>query len=268
MSRLDYAARDGVAWIRLCRPKARNAIDDAMDTALAEAWQRFESDADARVAVLHGEGPSFCAGADLKTVIPRWADATPAMLRANVAQGLGGGLTRGRHRLRKPVIAAVHGHAVGAGFELALACNIRIAADDTTFGIFEIHRGLHPGDGGLVRLVAIAGVGVAMDLALTGRPVPADEALRLRLVSRVVARDELLAEAEHTAAAVAGHSQHAVRSAKGTILDLVGRPLDDALRLEALNGYTSFGSAAELRQALQRGGSQQQRSDATTECRP
>ncbi|WP_298835215.1 enoyl-CoA hydratase/isomerase family protein [uncultured Piscinibacter sp.] len=250
MSRLDYATRDGVAWVRLCRPEARNAIDDDMDAALARAWQQFESDASVRVAVLHGEGPAFCAGADLKSVIPRWADATPAMLRANVACGLGGGLTRGRHRLRKPVIAAVHGHAVGAGFELALACDIRVAADDATFGAFEIRHGLHAGDGGLVRLVAIAGAGVALDLALTGRPVGADEALRLRLVSRVVSRDQLLAEAARTAAAIARHSGHAVASAKETILDLIGRPLDDALRLEALNGYTSFGHADALRRAL------------------
>lgn len=259
MSRLDYASRDGVAWIRLCRPQARNALDDTMEAELADAWRRFDADDDARVAVLHGEGPSFCAGADLKTVIPRWADATPAMLRANVARGLGGGLTRGLHRLRKPVIAAVHGHAVGAGFELALACDIRIAADDATFGVFEIRRGLHPGDGGLVRLVAIAGAGVAMELALTGRPVSADEALQLRLVSRVVARDELLAEAARTAATIAGHGPHAVRSAKETILDLIGRPLDDALRLEALNGYTSFGSADELRHSLERGAAAQRR---------
>jgi enoyl-CoA hydratase len=253
MPRLDYTLRDGVAWIRLCRPEARNAIDDAMEAELAAAWQRFEEDDDARVAVLHAEGPAFCAGADLHTVIPRWADATPATLRAQVARGLGGGLTRGRHRLGKPVIAAVQGHAVGAGLELALACDIRIASADAVFGVFEIRHGLHPADGGLVRLVAVAGAGVALDLALTGRPVDADEALRLRLVSRVVPREHLLDEAARTAATIAAHGRHAVRSAKETILDLIGRPLDDALRLEALNGRTSFGSAPELRHALARG---------------
>lgn len=251
MSHVDFEVRDQVAWIRLNRPAARNAIDPAMDAELAGCWQRFEADDDAAVAVLHAEGPSFCAGADLKASIPKWAEATPGQLRANVARGLGGGLTRGRHRLRKPVIAAVHGHAVGAGFELALACDIRIAADDVTFGVFEIRRGLHPGDGGLVRLVAIAGAGVALDLALTGRPVHADEALRLRLVSRVVPRGELLSAAAETAALIAGHSRPAVQSAKETILELIGRPLDDALRLEALYGYTSFGSGPELIAALQ-----------------
>lgn len=253
MSLVDYELRDQVAWIRLNRPAARNAIDPAMDEELAACWQRFEADDGAVVAVLHGEGPSFCAGADLKTMIPKWADATPGQLRANVARGLGGGLTRGRHRLRKPVIAAVHGHAVGAGFELALACDIRIAADDLTFGVFEIRRGLHPGDGGLVRLVAIAGAGVALDLALTGRPVGAEEALRLRLVSRVVPRDDLLSVAAETAACIAGNARSAVQSAKETILELIGRPLDDALRLEALYGYTSFGSGAELLSTLPMG---------------
>lgn len=185
MARVDYAVRDGIAWIRLCRAEARNALDDTMDGALADAWQRFEADAEARVAVLHGEGRSFCAGADLKTMIPRWADATPASLRAQVAQGLGGGLTRGRHRLRKPVIAAVHGHAVG--------------------------------------------------------------------------RDELLVVASPMAALIAGHPEHAVRSAKETILDLIGRPLDDALHMEAINGNTSFGRAAELRQALRSAGGTRER---------
>ena len=253
MSHVDYELRDQVAWIRLNRPAARNAIDADLDEALAECWQRFEAEEAAVVAVLHGEGPSFCAGADLRTMIPKWADATPAQLRANVARGLGGGLTRGRHRLRKPVIAAVHGHAVGAGFELALACDIRIAADDLTFGVFEVRRGLHPGDGGLVRLVAIAGAGVALDLALTGRPVGAEEALRLRLVSRVVPRAELLEAAAQTAAMIVGNARPAVQSAKETILELIGRPLDDALRLEAMYGYTSFGSGEALLAALPAG---------------
>lgn len=250
MSRVDYQLRDGVAWVRLCRPEARNALDDAMNRELAEAWQRFEADGDARVAVLHAEGPSFCAGADLKTLMPRWAEATPATLRANVAEGLGGGLTRGRHRLRKPVVAAVQGHAVGAGFELALACDLRVAAQDACFGVFEIRRGLHPGDGGLVRLLAIAGAGVALELALTGRPVLADEALRLHLVSAVVPGDALLAEAGRLAALIASHPPQAVQSAKETLLELIGRPLDDALRLEAVYGYTSFGDPAALRQGL------------------
>lgn len=251
---VHYGVRDRIAWITLDRPAARNAIDDALDQALARAWARFAADDAASVAVLHAQGPSFCAGADLRTVIPRWREATFGDLRANVARGLGGGLTRGCHRLAKPVIAAVHGHAVGAGFELALACDIRIAADDAVFGMFEVRKGLHAGDGGLVRLQAVAGLGVAMDLALTGRPVDAAEALRLHLVSRVVPRDALLQAAGDAAQRIAANSAGAVRSAKETLLELVGRPLDDALRLEALYGYSSFGSGTALQAALEGGG--------------
>lgn len=246
METVHYRREDRIAWITLDRPRAHNAIDDALDAGLLEAWRRFATDDEAHVAILHGEGPSFCAGADLKTAIPRWSQASFGDLRANVARGLGGGITRGGHRLYKPIVAAVHGHTVGAGFELALACDIRIAAQDATFGVFEVRKGLHQGDGGLVRLVAIAGAGVALDLALTGRPVDAQEALGLRLVSRVVPREALLDTALETARRIAGNSATAVRSAKETIFELIGRPLDDALRLEALYGYSSFGSGEAL----------------------
>lgn len=250
MTPVHYRCQDRIAWITLDRPRVHNAIDDALDAALADAWQRFADDDTAHVAVLHGEGASFCAGADLKTVIPRWSQASFGDLRAKVARGLGGGLTRGGHRLYKPIVAAVHGHTLGAGFELALACDIRIAAEDTTFGVFEVRKGLHQGDGGLVRLLAIAGAGVALDLALTGRPVDAQEALRLRLVSAVVPTADLLERAAETARRIADNSASAVRSAKETVFELIGRPLDDALRLEALYGYSSFGSGEALRRAL------------------
>lgn len=172
--------------------------------------------------------------------------------RRNVARGIGGGLTRGQHRITKPVIAAIQGAAVGGGFELALACDIRIASEDASFGVFEVRQGLHQGDGGLVRLVAIAGIGVALDLTLTGRAVTAEEALRLGLVSRVVDAGDLLSVAEDYARMILANGQQAVRSAKETILDLIGRPLDDALRLEAINGYSSVGDFGDVRARLDR----------------
>ena len=245
-----YESRERIAFITLNRPEALNAQDDTLNEALAVAWDRFGDDETADVAILAANGKAFSAGADLNSYIPRWEGASFGDLRRNVSQGLGGGLTRGRHRLRKPVIAAVHGHAVGAGFELALACDIRIASDDATFGVFEVRVGLHQGDGGIVRLVNIAGIGVALDLSLTGRPVAANEALRLGLVSKVVPRDELVSAAEQTARQILANSQAAIRSAKETILECVGRPLDDALRLEALYGYSSYGDFAEVRERI------------------
>jgi enoyl-CoA hydratase len=170
--------------------------------------------------------------------------------RRNAARGIGGGITRGQHRITKPIIAAINGHAIGGGFELALACDIRVAAESAKFGVFEVRQGLHQGDGGLVRLVAIAGVAVALELTLTGRKVPADEALRFGLVNKVVSAEQVLSTAETYANMILGNSQQAIRSAKETVLDIIGRPLDDALRLETINGYSSVGDFTEVRQRL------------------
>lgn len=248
MGVLRYEKRDGIAWLTLDRPDAANALDDELNAALAAAWADFEADETLSVAVLTGAGKVFCAGADLKTFIPKWADATLGEAREAFAQGIGGGLTRGRHRLSKPVIAAINGAAIGGGFELALACDIRIASERAKFGVFEVRQGLHQGDGGLVRLIAIAGLGVALDLTLTGRELPVAEALALRLVTRVVPPDDLLATAEAMARQIAANSQRAVRSAKATALDVIGRSLDDALRLETFNAYSCPGDYAEVRQ--------------------
>src|SRR3970282_2432568 len=114
----------------------------------------------------------------------------------------------------KPIIAAVNGYAIGGGFELALACDIRVASEKARFGVFEVGHGLHQGDGGIVRLVAIAGIGTALDLTLTGREVSADEAYRLGLVNKVVSHDSLLGAAEDYARMILQNSQQAILSAK------------------------------------------------------
>lgn len=247
MSNVLYEKRDGVAYITLNRPDSMNAIDEATDLELKEVWSDFSDDEAAEVAIVTGNGRAFCAGADLKTFASKWEGATMLDIRKNAVSGLGGGITRGRHRLNKPIIAAINGHAIGGGFEIALACDIRIASENAVIGVFEVRHGLHQGDGGLVRLVAIAGIGVALDLTLTGREVSAQEALALRLVSRVVPQKDLLQTAEETAHKIRRNSQSAVRSAKETILELIGRPLDDALRLETLYGYSSMGDFSGVR---------------------
>jgi enoyl-CoA hydratase/carnithine racemase len=249
---VTYEPIERIAYITLNRPEALNAFDDALNNALGEVWRKFAMDDRVDVAILKGNGRAFCAGADLATFIPKWEHATPSDLRKNSAFGLGGGIVRGQHRIYKPIIAAIHGHAVGAGFELALACDIRIAAREATFGVFEMRAGLHQGDGGLVRLVAIAGTATALDLTLTGRAVSAEEAYRLGLVTEVVDAANLLSASEAKAKQILKGNQNAVRSAKETIFELIGRPLDDALRLEALFGYSSFGDFAEVRQRTER----------------
>lgn len=250
MEKAVYEKKNRIAYVTLNRPDALNALDDEMNDELWAIWRDFNEDSSVDVAILTGAGKAFCAGADLKTFIPKWEHANMLDARRNAARGIGGGITRGQHRITKPIIAAINGHAIGGGFELALACDIRIASDSTKFGVFEVRQGLHQGDGGLVRLVAIAGVAVALELTLTGREVLADEALRLGLVNKVVPAEQVLSTAETYANMILGNSQQAIRSAKETVLDIMGRPLEDALRLETINGYSSVGDFTEVRERL------------------
>src|SRR3954449_6851216 len=247
MPKLLYEKRDRIASLTINRPDAKNAIDPDTHQLLWEAWEDFRDDDAVDVAILTGAGDAFSAGADLKTYIPPIIqDASPRWVRDNVATGLGG-LTRGLHRIPKPTIAAVNGWALAGGLELALACDIRVASERARFGSFEARRGYHHGDGGIVRLVNICGAGVALEMLLTADPIDAERALRCNMVSRVVPPDELMAEAEKTAQQILRNSQRAVRSAKETILDVIGRPLDDQLRVEAINGYSSADPEETLR---------------------
>ena len=244
-----YEKSDRIALITLNRPQAMNAINPELHARLWEIWEDFRDDAAVDVAILTGAGDAFCAGADLKTYMPRWIGAGYREVRDNVATGLGG-LTRGLHRITKPVIAAVNGWALAGGLETALACDIRIASERARFGSFEARRGFHHADGGIVRLVNICGAGVALEMLLTAEPIDAERALRCNLVSRVVPHERLMEEAHSVARQILRNSQTAVRSAKETILDVIGRPLDDQLRIEALNGYSSLG--ADTAERLQR----------------
>ncbi len=246
-----YEKRDRIAYVTLNRPDAKNAIDPETHDLLWRTWEDFRDDDAVDVAIVTGNGDAFCAGADLKTFIPpRIANLTARYVRDNVANGLGG-LTRGLHRIYKPVIAAVNGWALAGGFETALACDIRIASERAMFGSFEVRRGFHHGDGGIARLVNTCGSGIALEMLLTGEPIDAQRALQCNLVSRVVPHDRLMTEAEHVARQILRNSQTAVRSAKETILDVIGRPLDEQLRIDALNGWSSP-DPEETRQLLGR----------------
>ncbi len=251
MPNVLYEKRDRVAYVTLNRPEARNAIDPETHELLWKTWEDFRDDDALDVAILTGAGEAFCAGADLKTYIPPIIRETnPRWVRDNVAHGLGG-LTRGLHRIYKPVIAAVNGWALAGGLETALACDIRIASERAMFGSFEVRRGYHHGDGGIVRLVNTCGTGIALEMLLTGEPIDAQRALRCNMVSRVVPHERLMDEAELVARQILRNSQIAVRSAKETILDVVGRPLDEQLKIEALNGY-ACADADETMGLLQR----------------
>lgn len=251
MKNVIYEKKERIAYITLNRQDALNALDDDINNELWDIWTDFDRDEKTDVAILTGAGKAFCAGADLKTFIPKFEKASMLDIRKNAEKGIGGGITRGQHRIAKPIIAAINGHAIGGGFELALACDIRIASERAKFGVYEVRFGLHQGDGGIVRLVAIAGVATALELTLTGREVLAEEALRLGLVSRVVPHEELMPVAESYAKMILKNGQQALRSAKETILNVIGSSLDDALKLEAINGYSSAGDFKEVKERLE-----------------
>jgi enoyl-CoA hydratase/carnithine racemase len=237
--KLLYEKRDRIAYLTINRPEARNAIDPDVHRAMIEAWSDFRDDDSVDVAILTGAGDeAFSAGADLKTYIPPVMEkARPNDIRAIVELGLNG-FTRGMHRIEKPIVGAVNGWALAGGLETALACDVRVASERAMFGSFEARRGFHHGDGGVVRLVNACGVAVASHMLLTAEPVDARQALQWNLVTKVVPHEDLMDEAEAVARQILRNSQRAVRSAKQTILDVIGQPLDFQLRTEAWNAYT------------------------------
>ena len=213
-----------VTTVVIDRPEARNAVDGPTAAALVEAFRAFDADASQSVAVLTGAGGTFCAGADLKAI---------GTERGNqVSEDGDGPMGPSRMRLSKPVIAAVEGYAVAGGLELAIWCDLRVAAADATFGVFCRRWGVPLIDGGTVRLPRLVGAGRAMDLILTGRPVTADEALRIGLVDRVVASGSARSRAEALAAEIAGLPQACLRNDRLSALDQEGQSEADAMRVE------------------------------------
>jgi enoyl-CoA hydratase len=225
-----------VTTVVLSRPEARNAVDGPTARALADAFRAFDADESARVAVLSGDGGTFCAGADLKAV------GTP---RGNQVQPDGDGpMGPTRMRLGKPVIAAIAGHAVAGGLELALWCDLRVAEEDAVFGVFCRRWGVPLIDGGTVRLPRLVGTGVAMDLVLTGRPVDAAEALRIGLVNRVVPAGRSRAEAEALAARIAEFPQTCMRNDRRSLLAQEGVDEAAAMAEELRLGLASLATDA------------------------
>ncbi|MGV9407338.1 crotonase/enoyl-CoA hydratase family protein [Streptomyces sp. NPDC003674] len=229
--------REHVTTVVLSRPEARNAVDGPTAAELAAAFRAFEADDTARVAVLWGEGGTFCAGADLKAV---------GTERGNrVAEDGDGPMGPTRLRLSKPVIAAVAGHAVAGGLELALWCDLRVAEEDAVFGVFCRRWGVPLIDGGTVRLPRLIGTSRAMDMILTGRPVPAREAYDIGLANRVVPAGRARAEAEELAAAVARFPQACLRGDRASVLDQEGRDEETAMRGELRHGVAVLAEGLE-----------------------
>ena len=223
MSKILVEHDGPVTTIVMNRPKVRNALDNEAIELLGDAFQSFETDDDARVAVLTGADGAFCAGADLKEMskganYDAWAGSDNGTLRAP---------------LSKPIIAAVEGHACAGGLGVSLFCDLRVADETAVFAVFSRRWGVPMSDGTTVRLPRLVGMSKALDMLLTGRAIGAEEALQMGLANYVVPKGQARAEAEKMALRVAEFPQIAMRSDRQSAYAQLGLPLDDAVLEEA-----------------------------------
>lgn len=245
--------KDQTLVVTINRPLARNAVNRETALALADAFREFERDPELRVAILNGADGCFCAGADLKAVAAGEA--------ANRMQASGDGpMGPSRMQLSKPVIAAIEGHAVAGGLELALWCDLRVADPEAVFGVYCRRWGVPLVDGGTVRLPRLIGQSRAMDMILTGRPVDASEALSIGLANRISAPGDALNAALKLAAEIAAFPQNCMRADRQSALAQWSLPEEEALRAEfsggeavVLSGETQAG-ADRFRQGFGRHG--------------
>jgi E-phenylitaconyl-CoA hydratase len=222
-----FELTDQVAVITLNRPAVRNAMNRELGSALLEALQQVREEADIRAAVITGAGRTFCAGADLKerAQTGRAVDASVAsVIEANRTTGFA------RMVMEKPLIAAIDGYCLAAGFELALICDIRICTPDAKFGLPEITRGFFPGGGGPQRLMRAIPQAVAMEMILTGDAIDASTAQHVGLVSRIVPADDLVTTAGQIARRIASHAPLAVRAVKEVAYAALDETLEQSLR--------------------------------------
>jgi enoyl-CoA hydratase len=235
MDAVRVERRGSVTTVILSRPEVRNAVDGPTATALAEAFRDFDADADAAVAVLWGDGGTFCAGADLAAI------GTDRGNRLDAVGDAPMGPTR--LRLSKPVIAAVAGYAVAGGLELAIWCDLRVVESTAVFGVFCRRWGVPLIDGGTVRLPRLIGAGRALDLILTGRAVDAEEALRIGLADRLVETGRARAAAEQLAREIARSPQTCLRHDRLSVFEQHGNDEPAAMANEFGHGLVSLREA-------------------------
>ena len=232
---ITFERKEKIAIITINRPEAMNSIDPETSEELSKAWTDFRDDPDLWVAILTGAGDkAFSAGADLKKMIPFLSQLSTfeRKEREEKATGLGG-ITR-NFGIWKPIIAAINGFCLAGGLEMALACDLRVAAEHATFGLMEVSRGIIPGAGGTQRLPRMIPVGKAMEMILMAQRIDAQEALRLGIVNRVVPAAEVMPTALKMAEAIQQNGPLAVRSAKEAIIRGLSMTLEEGLRLESV----------------------------------
>jgi enoyl-CoA hydratase/carnithine racemase len=224
---LVYDVAEHVATLTLNRPDVHNAMNDAMRRELTRCFESLVADDDVKVVVVTGAGDkAFSAGADIREFV---APLVPVQFREHRRRV---DFRQAMDRCAQPILAAVNGFALGGGLELALACDVRVAAAGATLGLTEINLAIIPGGGGTQRLPRLVGRGKALEMILTGARIPADEALRIGLVERVVPAGEALKATLELARAMAAKAPVALRYAKEAVVKGLELPLADGLRLE------------------------------------
>jgi enoyl-CoA hydratase len=242
-STIRFETDGAVAIVTIDRPEVRNAVDGPTAARLAAAFRRFEADDSLHVAILTGAGGTFCAGADLKAI---------SSGSGNHVDEVGDGpMGPSRMLLSKPVIAAVEGHAVAGGLELAVWCDLRVAADDAVFGVYCRRWGVPLVDGGTIRLPRLIGMSHALDMILTGRGVSGEEAMRLGLANRLVDHGRALEGALELARHIAAFPQRCVRSDRRSAYAQWDLSLSEALRTETVLGLETIRSG-ETREGASR----------------
>ena len=219
---ISLEKRGPIAFLTVRRPETENAVDGAFLAELPQACEAIEADAEIRVVVLTAQGDNFCRGWDADVLAGEGPSRLPDQ----------GDPFASLAELPRPVVCAIQGEALSAGLELALACDVRVAAEDARLGLPETKLGLVPMGGGTQRLARLVGRGKALEMILTGEPVDAQEALRIGLVSAVAPRDKLAAEAEAIAGRIAERGPIAVRYTKEAVRRGLEMPLEQALRYE------------------------------------
>jgi enoyl-CoA hydratase/carnithine racemase len=225
-----YEKRGRVAYITINRPEARNAIDFETAQELSNAWKDFRDDDNLWISVITGAGDkSFSAGADLKSFIPMLTSQSQSS--EQISEGGFGGITRG-FECWKPIIAAVNGHCFAGGFEIMLACDLRIASENAVFGATEVRWGIIPGAGGTQRLPRAIPLAKAMEIVLMAESITAEEAYRVGLINKVVPQSELMNEVERWVATLLERGPLALRAAKQAMLQGLSMPLEEGMKLE------------------------------------
>jgi len=231
---VDYVKKDKIAYITLNRPEARNALDpDTLET-LGKTWIDFRDDPSVLVAIITGVGNSFCAGADLGTMIPRITgspDGLAGLVKGEMAEVFQSALLRDIE-IWKPIVAAVNGYCIAGGLEMLLGMDIRIASEDAFFAIQEPRWGLFPAGGSTVRLPRQVPFCKAMEILLTGEKIDAKEAHRIGLINAVVPKEELMPAAEKMARRIADNGPLAVSAIKRSAVESLSLPLPKAFEHE------------------------------------